>query len=374
MNKKQIAQVNMFTRMKLFFGKYAAILTPFAALAALIAKFNTQQALLQNEIDAQGIDTTGVAQSKDSLKTTMLNLLIPMARKARVWAKANNNSILEVQFDIVKSSFDVADTIAISLAENLMTALNANAAALLAYNITAAQLTAAGNAVTAFKNAVGTPQQQANALQVATTSIVGSIKTIADLMGDVDDLLIPEFAVSQANMVAEYENNRRIGNAATHHTNVVAHIYNDVAKMNPITGASISIDSLNRSSTSNKDGKAEIVQFKAGDYSLTVKATNHIDQHISFSIKGGKHVELDVVMSDGRVVGAASTTVKPVANANVTIAGTNFSATTDSDGKYSFMGVPAGSQTINIATQGGDSGSKTVTVLSGEVVVVDFGL
>jgi hypothetical protein len=297
MNNRQIAQVNMFIRIKLFFAKYAATLTPFAPLAALITKFTTLQTALQTEIDAQGIDITGVAKSKENLNHTMVQLLVPLARKAKVWAKTTANTTLQVQLDVTASDFQGSEVEEVALAQNLLTIIQANAAALLAYNITAAQIAAAATAVAAFAGAVGTPQQMAIVSQTASINIGASIKQIADVLNDCDDLIEPEFAAAHSDMVKEYISNRKIGNTTALHTTITAHVYVDAAHTQTIAGATIAIDELNRTDTTKADGSASIVQFKAGDYHLTVKATGHSDVTMPFSVKAGKHIEVDVVMN-----------------------------------------------------------------------------
>jgi len=297
MNKRQIAQANMFIRIKLFFAKYNALLTAFAPLATLMGKFATQQTALQAEIDAQGIDLTGVAQGKENLKHTMVQLLVPLCRKAKVWAKTTGNATLQVQLDVSASDFQTSEVEEVALAQNLLSILQTNAAALLAYNVTAAQIGATATAVTAFANAVGTPQQSAIVSQTATINIGASIKQIADILSDCDDLIEPEFTAAHADMVKEYVANRRIGNAAATHTTITVHVYADAAHSQPIVGATVSIDEIGRTETTKAEGSASIVQFKAGDYHLTVKATGHSDVTVPFSIKTGKHIEVDVVMS-----------------------------------------------------------------------------
>jgi TonB-linked SusC/RagA family outer membrane protein len=80
---------------------------------------------------------------------------------------------------------------------------------------------------------------------------------------------------------------------------------------------------------------------------------------------------LDSVTIHGRVTDAK--TGQPVSNATVLVEQTRFSARTDEDGRYSIVGVPAGTYIVTAHRLGYQRAAQSVTTSSSEVVV-DFAL
>ncbi|HSJ10582.1 MAG TPA: TonB-dependent receptor [Longimicrobiales bacterium] len=72
-------------------------------------------------------------------------------------------------------------------------------------------------------------------------------------------------------------------------------------------------------------------------------------------------------VTDGR-------TGQPIANTEVTIDGTSISQVVDREGRYRISNVPAGNRTVSVRMIGYGTASKAVTVVAGEVAVVDLQL
>lgn len=64
----------------------------------------------------------------------------------------------------------------------------------------------------------------------------------------------------------------------------------------------------------------------------------------------------------------------PINGAQVTIVGFDFGTTTNSNGFYQLSGVPTGQQTVRVSSLGYQTAEKTVDVVAGETVTVDFTL
>lgn len=69
-----------------------------------------------------------------------------------------------------------------------------------------------------------------------------------------------------------------------------------------------------------------------------------------------------------------STASRPVAGARVSVDGTSLSALTRADGSYSLGDVPEGTRTVRATSIGYGALTRTVTVVAGQSVVVDFSL
>jgi hypothetical protein len=296
MNNRQTAQTNMFGKMALFFSKYQSVLTAFAPLWIIIKQFLQKTTELNTVLQQQQTDSKGQTKNKESLLQTMSDALLPLARKARVWAGQQADLVSEQLFDVTESDFSQATLETITLARNILAGLNANAAALVAFNITAQQLTDAGTAIENLAASIGTPGQMQNIAKAGTEGLVTIINDMSKLLHDSDDLLIPEFSTSEAAMVLEYYNNRRIGVAVNRHTTLTVHVYADAAKTQPIAGAVITLPKYSLTATTDLDGTGVIEQFKGGELSATVSAVGFADSTIPFTIKNGQHIDIDVVM------------------------------------------------------------------------------
>ena len=74
----------------------------------------------------------------------------------------------------------------------------------------------------------------------------------------------------------------------------------------------------------------------------------------------------------GRVTDAV--TGQPLNDAAISVAGTGFSALTNTAGRYSLSGIPAGEHTVKVIIIGYATQEKQVTVTAGRTTVVDFAL
>ncbi|HUQ98117.1 MAG TPA: SusC/RagA family TonB-linked outer membrane protein [Gemmatimonadaceae bacterium] len=74
----------------------------------------------------------------------------------------------------------------------------------------------------------------------------------------------------------------------------------------------------------------------------------------------------------GRVVESSSQ--RPIADAQVTVVGTDRAAITNGNGEYTISGVPAGAQRLRIRRIGFAPSDRTVTVESGQTASVDFNI
>jgi len=86
-----------------------------------------------------------------------------------------------------------------------------------------------------------------------------------------------------------------------------------------------------------------------------------------------------LAQAGGPATGTIQGTVKdtnnqPIQGATVSVEGTSLQATTNSQGYYQITDVPAGNKTVTASKSGYNSQSKTVNVLAGQTVTVDFQL
>ena len=372
MNNRQLKQVRMFIRMRLFFAKSKLAFTTFLPLVQLITNFLLLLTGLENEINAQDLDATGIAKGKEDKRLLMIKLIVPLARKGKVYAGTIPNKDLETQLNIRKTDFGVSEIMDLAIAENAMKIINANAVSLVAYNITALQLTAGNDALKDFKDSVEKPEEAGTANKAATENIAKDITLCSAILADIDDLLISEYEETIATMVSEYKINRKIGTAAKQHTAVTVHVYGDAAHSTPILGAMMEIVELGRITATDSDGMAEVIQFTGGNYTLRIKAKGKVNYELPFTIKSGKKIELDIILVPNVIYGIVKNNGKLALGQPVSIENTSLQVMTDNFGSFKMPDVPDGHGVIKTSTPGGDSVSIPYEMVNGENLNIDL--
>ncbi len=362
----------MFTLVALFFTKYSTILSAYIPLLAQMVLFTNQEKDLQILLNQQGYGSKGKTISKDSLKAALVSLVLSMAQKAKGWALVTNNKEMAEFFDIYTSDFKLKDNDLITFIQIILQNLTTNATALIPYKVVAADITIANTFLADFIVIKDSPKQQIDVIKTATGDITKQIKIIDNTLVICDTLILGEFELSNPEMVAEYNNNRKIVSSVGQHTTVKAHVYSDIAQMHPVINAEVSIISLNRTTYTSFEGEAEIVQFVGGSYTLSIVSPGYVKTNLPFAVAKGKHVEFDVVLKPTLIHGRVTNKGIPVAGYNVNIVGTLLSVITDANGEYNIYMVLDGEGVLESSNEGGDSTSTTFTMVNGQTLRIDI--
>ena len=372
MTKNQGKKADMYSLIILFFAKYDNEVNNFQPLVDQLLLFVVKEKAIKVLMDEQGFGNKGKTMTKAALRQLMIDLIMPMVDSAYGWALTVGNTDMQDVFGLVESNFKLAQDDLIILVDEVLEALTNNVLALAPYNITLAKIGVAKSAEANYIAAKEIPKQKKAAKKTATSSLSKEIKIADKMLVIIDRLVSGEFGVTNPAMVTEYTNDRMIHNSVNKHTLVKMHVYKDEDHAEPIAGASISIVSLDRHEVTNIEGEGEIVQFKGGDYLMLIKAKGFADAEIPFSIKKGKHLDIDVVMEANVVFGHISIGGKPAVNASVNIVGTNLVVMTDAFGDYELHEVPEGTVVVEASNEGGDSVSQTIVMVNGKRLRVDM--
>ena len=298
MTKTENAQVGMFKRVKIIFVKFLTLFSPVKPLNEEMDNFNTLEDKIEGYIQEQSDGTGSTTATKAEKKATAIKLVMQLVQKSRPWAKKTKNNDLISLLNVSDSSFSGEEIPVAAALQKIATGIKDHVAELAEYNVTDNDVKAALDAVTAFENTIGTPQNQKETSVLAGQNLSAAIKAIIAILDDCDDLIEGNFAQTNPNEVAEYHAARVIGKSTSRHTTLLAHVYEDAAKAKPIFNAIATITELKRHDDTDIDGLAEIVKFKPGTYHLVITAKGFTDKTILFTIKSGQHLNLDVVMGD----------------------------------------------------------------------------
>ena len=299
MTHKQSLKIAMLLRIVLFFKKNKTLLDTFIFLAGIIDKFQDAYTSLEPTLEKQAADTKGLTKTKEQALADVLEVLIPMCRKAFAWAKVKKNQELKALFNVHPYDFELSapGQNDYTLISNLITGLTTNETALLEVNITKLNVDAASALADIFKSTLGVPQKAKKDTKAATVSLDEELTELTELEEICYDLIVNEYNVTNHEMVLTYIASRRIGNSTKTHTDLTFSVYADEAKTLPVKDAAVSLLDRNRMEITDYQGNGEIIQFKGGDLSLMVKAESYSDKLFPFHIKSGQHLHLDIILS-----------------------------------------------------------------------------
>ena len=296
MTKRQTAKVNMLIAMILFFDKYTTVFADFAQLVTEITGFKGSYNSLQLEIGKQGLKISGVVTTKDTNLDTAIKLTVKSARKARAWAKNTGNATLEALFDVQVSTFsDMTQSVVINSLTTIETALSTNIGSLTGYKVVAADVAAISTAIGLATTDIGTPKQAITTRAVATGQIEVFIDECDAYLEIIDDLLVPEYEDTDAEMVEAYHLSRTISSLGNKATGL------KVTNTNAATGAllegvTVTIVEVARSAISNISGLSLIDRMKPGTYHVTCKKVGFVDFDTIIEFALGKISVLAVAM------------------------------------------------------------------------------
>ena len=299
MTNRQSLKIAMFLRIFLFFKKNATLLDAFIFLADIIDKFNVAYTTLEPTLEQQALDTKGLTKTKEQALTDLLDILIPICRKAYAWSKVKKNQELIALFNVHVTDFEVSYPGLNDLTKinNLINGLTTNETALLEVNITKLNVDAAIALVVIFKSTLGVPQKAKKDTKAATVYLKEEVTELTNLEEVCYELIINEYNITNHDMVLTYLASRRIGNPTKTHTDLSFTVYADNAKTFPVKDATVSLIERNRMEITDYLGNGEIVKFRGGNLSLKVKAESYSDKLVPLKIKSGQHLHVDIILS-----------------------------------------------------------------------------
>jgi hypothetical protein len=282
----------------------------FERLKAEIANFVIQKGRLSDYIKQQQQDIKGIAKQKSEAFEDLTKLTVSKAQKAYVWAIDSNNAEYIEIFDIQKSDFEkISQDVAFSRIKNVRDSINTNIGTMQGVLLTASDVTALDNAITAYSNTLGTPGLAQSIKQDGTKGIEEMIEAVDKSIDIIAHLIVSEYTISNPDNVKEFLFNRQTDDLPTHHSGLYVMI-NEISKHTGtesqpqkeassavnLQGAVVSIDGTGKTAGSDINGIAEIIKVKPGTYNVTVTLLGYKPQTIKTEIERGRVKELVVEM------------------------------------------------------------------------------
>ncbi|MGN6214020.1 hypothetical protein [Parafilimonas sp.] len=295
MTLPQTAKQNMYYAVAAFFQTNAAAFAGFTRVQTEITVFNQQNTQLENYINAQAGTSKGITTQKRTLLENMADLTVKTSRKALVYAVDNNNDELQHLFDVQVYELEKSTTAkTLAAVQNIYAALQSLNGALADYRVTAADITAIGDAIAAYKAVTGAPENAQAASEAGTKGIEATMLLIDKSLKLLDNLIINGMD-DNPGLVNEYREVRKVKEMGTRHTGLMATI-NDAAGGTAIEGAVMLVQELNKQAASNILGVAAIESMKAGTWHVIISAAGYVTQTQVLKIEQGKTLEMEVRM------------------------------------------------------------------------------
>jgi hypothetical protein len=308
MTNKQESVEKMSLSSVSFLNANATITTTIPGYSTYFPIIVTTNTQIQTAKVQQENDESGNITAKNQIRATLITQVLDVIRKTIAYATVVNNSVLLTQVKYTESAVNKSsDSNLSSISQVVHDAANANAAALVAYGVTAANITTLQTTITSFiaaipKGRVGTTDGGEATLLLATL-----IKTLIDTWAKIDTL-VEVVKVSQPNFYNEYRNVRKVistgnGSFALKGSATELNSGDPVAKATFTFAPSNGL--LKNAVANSKDniikktaakGKFNIKSMPEGTYTVTITKPGYKDLVVTVSVVNGELAKLDVIL------------------------------------------------------------------------------
>ena len=288
--------------------RFQSTWTANAAFAAAYNFWAAKIPMIEQNRDAQLLETTGVTTDKKGKRAFMTEKALYIENRLQSYGNVVNNPELLESVSYTPSDMKNArDTDIAGICNTILTRANANAAALVNYGVTAGMITELQTAITTYVATLAKPSAAKSQTKNATENLTKLFKEANDILTKRLDLDIELFKVSKPDFYSQYKTSRIVistggskiavmGSAVTAETG------------EPIKGATFSfaaenISRLKSASTatvetivkkSAEKGSFRILNLPEGTYNVTVKKIGYKDQVVTINVVNGETTTLKI--------------------------------------------------------------------------------
>lgn len=209
MTTKQENKLSMYLAVRTVCDRNNSIWQTLPAFVDASADFGTRIINIQTLAQKQAVDSTGLTLDKDQLRKAMALAAVELAKATNAYAKKIGNHDLDAKTMVSVSTYmQGRDTLAAPNALNLHAAVTANLAALAPFGVTAAKLTALKAKIDAYAASIAKPRDAVGSGSSATQQMGDEFDAADAALNDQMDALVSQFADSNPQFVADYNNAR----------------------------------------------------------------------------------------------------------------------------------------------------------------------
>ena len=303
-------KLSMFYGVKGTCEKFQSTWISNALFAATYNLWAAKLPLIEQNRDAQTIETTGVTTDKNVKRAVMTEKTLFMSNRLQSFGNTTGNAEILESVQYSASYLNKArDTDVIGICNAVLSRAVANATALTAYGVTAAMITELQASITAYSATLAKPQNAKAQTKTATENLTKLFKEAEDLLVKRMDLDIELFKVNKPDFYSQYKTARII--ISTKGSKIAVMGSAVMAETGePIKGVTFSFAVENGSmlksasvasvetvvKKSAEKGNFRISNMPEGTYTVTVKKIGYKDQMIKMNVVNGETTTLKIEM------------------------------------------------------------------------------
>ena len=191
--------------------KYNSLWSVMTAMADMVTRLQDLTTSIQEASGVQGSPLTGIAGGKRRKRIEMTNQTLAIAGDLHALAVKNGNTAMQAKCDIQPTDLNrLGDTEVAPRCQEIRDLANTNAAALVAFGVTAADITALQTAIDDYKALMTKPREAVVARKGVTTDIGDTEDAATELLETELDKSMKKFETKNADFFGEYKNARMI--------------------------------------------------------------------------------------------------------------------------------------------------------------------
>ena len=308
MNINQEDKFSMYYVVKNTCEKYQTTWTTNAVFAATYNLWVAKIPLIEQNRDAQTLETTGITTDKTAKRNSMTEKTLFMINRLQSYANVVNNpelleSIKYSASDLKKSR----DTDVVGICNTVLAKSNANAAAIVTYGVTAAMITELQAAITAYSATLAKPKAAKSQTKTATENLTKLFKEADELLVKRLDLDIELFKTSKPEFYSQYKTARIIIPTGGGATSVLGSV-NLAGSGEPLKGVSFTFvaetNGMMKTAAATETTKpivkksADKGKFRAtlpeNTYKVIVEKIGYKKQEIMITVANGETTNLNI--------------------------------------------------------------------------------
>jgi len=308
MNINQEDKFGMYYVVKNTCEKYQTTWTTNAVFAATYNLWVAKIPLIEQNRDAQTLETTGITTDKTAKRNSMTEKTLFMINRLQSYANVVNNpelleSIKYSASDLKKSR----DTDVIGICNTVVAKANANAAAIATYGVTAAMITELQAAITAYSATLAKPKAAKSQTKTATENLSKLFKEADELLVKRLDLDIELFKTSKPDFYSQYKTARIIIPTGGGATSVLGSV-NLAGSGEPLKGVSFTFvaetNGMMKTAAATETTKpivkksADKGKFRAtlpeSTYKVIVEKIGYKKQEVTITVVNGETTNLNI--------------------------------------------------------------------------------
>lgn len=271
------------------------------AFANAYNDFEGKIADIEDALETQEVNITGIAKDKGAAGEQMIDKAIEVANAVFAYASDNNDLTLKGKVDYSRTDLSqVRDAVTLQRCEVIKdTALDV-LGSLGTYGINGSDVVALQNLIEDFALSIAAPRTAITERKGATSDMVELFSGADIVLDEKMDKLAEQFKATDPHFYKLYFDARIIVDRGVRHT-VLEGVVVAAATGDPIAGALVELAEHEGTVETDAEGKYRFERVTTGSHTLRVSIAEWLDREVSFSVSRGRvnQVNVELVPDEG---------------------------------------------------------------------------